>query len=188
MSNNTNSNSGNAAGVPVKGVLQKFAESADDAKANQYGICNERGELVTRQYLSRYIQCNCRQGNGFVANRKENFAYFMSDAFLSECRGMTANEVGRKAAASPRWGDGPAAAKAQAKALSAAVTHAAKPAGATVTGATDDAPEAGSQTISKVNRQRIAELTAMISALDPNDPETAPAIADAQREIEILSA
>lgn len=187
MSDNTNIDSGNAAGVPAKGVLQKFAESEQDEKANQYDIRNERGDLVTRAYLSRYIQCNCRQGNGFVANRKENFAYFMSDAFLSECRGMTANEVGRKAAADPRWGDGPATVKAQAKALSAAA-HTAKPAGATVTGATDDAPEAGSQTISKANRQRIAELTAMISALDPNDPETAPAIADAQREIEILSA
>ena len=87
----------------VRKGFQKFAEAGDDA-ANPYGVTNSRGQVVTNGYLSRYIQCWCRQGDGFTKNRKENFAYFMSDAFLSQHAGKTASQIGKAASIDARWG------------------------------------------------------------------------------------
>ena len=84
-------------------ALRKFAE-ANDPDANRYGIVNDRGQLVTNAYLSRYIQCWCRIPDGFVENRKQNFAWFMSDEFLSQHVGSTASKVGHAASQSDRWG------------------------------------------------------------------------------------
>lgn len=92
-----------AAQPVVRKGFQKFAEAGDGA-ANPYGITNSRGQIVTNGYLSRYIQCWCRQGDGFVKNRKENFAYFMSDAFLSQHVGKTASQIGKAASIDARWG------------------------------------------------------------------------------------
>lgn len=91
-----------AAPVARKG-FQKFAEAGDDA-ANPYGITNSRGQVVTNGYLSRYIQCWCRQGDGYVKDRKANFTYFMSDAFLSQHVGKTASQIGKAASTDARWG------------------------------------------------------------------------------------
>lgn len=86
----------------VKG-LQKFAASAADEKANKFGICNSRGELVTNSYLSRYVQCWCRKENGYVKDRKANFTYFASDAWLATMVGKTASQVGKAASLDARW-------------------------------------------------------------------------------------
>ena len=84
--------------------LRKFAEPVDP-DANPWGITNDRGQLVTRSYLSRYIQCWCRKPDGFVLNRKENFAFFMTDAFMNQHRGKHASEVGHEASKSTLWGN-----------------------------------------------------------------------------------
>jgi hypothetical protein len=89
--------------LKVKGLV-KFADSLADEQANAYGIQNSRGQIVTNTYLARYIQCWCRVGNGYTANRKANFAHFMSAEFLSNCTGLTASQVGRKASLDERWG------------------------------------------------------------------------------------
>jgi len=91
-----------ATDVVTKG-LQKFAASAADEKANKFGICNSRGELVTNSYLSRYVQCWCRKEHGYVKDRKANFAYFMSDQFLATMVGKTASQVGKAASLDARW-------------------------------------------------------------------------------------
>ena len=92
--------------TPERKGFQKFAEAGDDA-ANPYGITNSRGQIVTNGYLSRYIQCWCRQGDGFTKDRKANFTYFMSDEFLSQHVGKTASQIGKAASISPRWGTAP---------------------------------------------------------------------------------
>jgi hypothetical protein len=85
----------------VKG-LKKFA-GPNGEDANEYGITNDRGQVVTTQYLARYIQCWCRTGDGYIDDRKANFAYFMSHAFLSAHATLTASQVGKAAASDPRW-------------------------------------------------------------------------------------
>jgi len=84
--------------------LVKFATDAADERANKFGICNNRGELVTSAYLDRYVQCWCRKENGYTLNRKENFVYFRSEAFLSTMVGKTASQVGKVASLDSRWG------------------------------------------------------------------------------------
>jgi hypothetical protein len=83
--------------------FRKFA-SAGDKDANPYGITNSRGEIVTSAYLRRYVQCWCRQGDGFVKNRNENFAYFDSPEFLGQHVGKTASQIGKIASQDERWG------------------------------------------------------------------------------------
>ena len=100
----------------VRKAFRKFAEAGDN-DANAYGIKNNRGEVVTTAYLRRYIQCWCRTGDGFLKNRAENFAYFMTEAFLSQHVGKTASQVGKAASVDARWGlppKAPAVAKAPA--------------------------------------------------------------------------
>jgi hypothetical protein len=82
--------------------------------SNRFGITNSRGEVVSEDYLRRYIHCWCRAEHGFTHNRKENIAYFMSDEFLSQHPGKTASQIGKIASQSERW-NAPAKAKAKAK-------------------------------------------------------------------------
>ena len=82
-------------------ALVKF--ESETTVGNNYGITNSKGQVVTAEYLARYIHCWCRASNGFRHNRKENIAFFTSAEFLSTCAGLTASQVGHKAALSPRW-------------------------------------------------------------------------------------
>ena len=79
--------------------ITKFSEDG-----NRFGIKNDRGETVTNEYLRRYIQCWCRKEHGYSLNRKANFDYFMSDAWLETQRGKTASQVGKAASIHERWG------------------------------------------------------------------------------------
>jgi hypothetical protein len=97
----------NAVTTIVKG-LQKFVTDVNDPKSNAFGITNTRGQIVTREYLARYIQCWCRKENRFVLNRKANFEYFMSTAWLGQHATDTASQVGHCASLDEtRWGDAP---------------------------------------------------------------------------------
>lgn len=78
-------------------ALTKFA-------ANPYSIRNSTGDLVSMDYLRRYIHCWCRVSDGFIHNRKANIEYFMSPAFLTPLKGKTASEIGKIASLDPRWG------------------------------------------------------------------------------------
>jgi len=77
---------------------------------NRFNIVNSNGQVVSEDYLRRYIHCWCRTSNGFTYNRKANIAYFMSDAFLSQHVGKTASQIGKIASKSERW-TAPVAAK-----------------------------------------------------------------------------
>lgn len=186
--------------------LVKFAVDAADPKANKFGIVNGRGELVTTQYLARYIQCWCRQENGYVKNRKENFAYFMSNAFLSTCIGMTASQVGKKASVDARWGIAKKAQPADAPlpidpALQIEPTFETIVAGEPVEEVSAPADQlisepAYEKPLSKKEAARraraqlaIATLEAQKNALKPtaDEPATKDAIAAIDREIEIIN-
>ena len=91
------------AATPERKGFRKFAELGEN-DANPYGITNSRGQVVTKGYLSRYIQCWCRKGDGYSKNRSENFRYFMSDEFLSQHADKTASQIGKAASIDPRWG------------------------------------------------------------------------------------
>jgi hypothetical protein len=82
-------------------MLYKFA--SDKTPGNKWGIMNSTDEVVTVEYLRRYIHCWNRIQDGFVHDRKHNIAYFLSDAFLLTCGGLTASQVGQKARFSPLW-------------------------------------------------------------------------------------
>jgi hypothetical protein len=85
----------------IRVVSKKFM----DVESNDWNhvILNSRGERVTKEYMNRYIQCWCRQGDGFTHNRRDNFKYFMSDEFLSANAGKTASQIGKIASMSDRW-------------------------------------------------------------------------------------
>jgi len=90
-----------------KVTFRKFAELTDD-DVNPWGVTNDRNQLITIGYLSRYIQCWCRKADGFELNRKVNFAYFLTDEWMSQWVGkkMNASQIGQQASLSPRWGTG----------------------------------------------------------------------------------
>lgn len=71
---------------------------------NPWGIVNSKGEQVTVAYLKRYVGCWCRKEWGYTLNREANMKYFTSEEFFRTCRGLTASQVGAKAAHSPLWG------------------------------------------------------------------------------------
>lgn len=96
--------------TPERKGFRKFADLGDN-DANPYGITNSRGQVVTKGYLSRYIQCWCRKGDGYHKDRSANFAYFMSDEFLSQHADKTASQIGKAASIDPRWGLAPKPAK-----------------------------------------------------------------------------
>lgn len=83
--------------------LVKFVKSESDSKANKFDIRNSDGELVSMDYLRRYIHCWCRVSDGYTHNRKTNIEYFMSDTFLAQHRGKTASQVGKAASIDARW-------------------------------------------------------------------------------------
>jgi hypothetical protein len=86
-------------------IFEKFAATPE--KGNKWGITNDRHELVTEAYLRRYIQCWCRSEHGFTLNRKANFDFFMTDAFIKPlvAAGIkTASRIGKAASESPLWG------------------------------------------------------------------------------------
>lgn len=75
---------------------------------NKFGITNKEGAIVTPEYLSRYIQCQCRKADGYDCSPDQRtvlFRYFMSDEFLARCaaRHLTACQVGYEAAIDPKW-------------------------------------------------------------------------------------
>ena len=74
---------------------------------NRFGITNGSGQVVSEEYLRRYVHCWCRTSNGFTHNRSENIAYFMSDEFLALHPGKTASQIGKIASQSPRWNPEP---------------------------------------------------------------------------------
>lgn len=84
--------------------LIKF-ENEVGGVGNEFGIVNSAGQVVTRDYLRRYIHCWCRVSDGFVYNRKQNIEYFMSNEFLAKHRGKTASQVGKAASMSDRWNE-----------------------------------------------------------------------------------
>ena len=75
--------------------------------SNRFAISNGSGQVVSEDYLRRYIHCWCRASNGFTHNRSANIAYFMSDEFLSQHKGKTASQIGKAASLSPRWNPEP---------------------------------------------------------------------------------
>jgi hypothetical protein len=75
---------------------------------NRFGIVNSDGEVVSEDYLRRYIHCWCRVSDGFTHNRKANIEYFMSDEFLAAHPGATASQIGKFASLSDRWNAIPA--------------------------------------------------------------------------------
>jgi hypothetical protein len=82
-------------------TFNKFA--SESVTGNTYGIVNDDGQIVTLDYLRRYIHCWCRVSDGFTTNRKANIAYFMSAEFLSAHKGMTASQIGHAASLDARW-------------------------------------------------------------------------------------
>ena len=80
------------------------AKSFEKFGNNRFGICNSKGEIVSEDYLRKYIHCCCRVSAGYTLDRKSNIEYFMSDEFLSANSGKTACQIGIIASKSERWG------------------------------------------------------------------------------------
>lgn len=158
--------------VEAKPSFQKFAADADDKKANRYNIRNTRGELVTMEYLNRYVQCWCRIGDGFNNDRKANFVYFSSHEFLKQHVGETASAVGRAAAADLRWSKN---------------RKSAAPAAAPVAAETLVVPDAPATPAVMTPEEEIADLQAKAAALDPADPAAMDALLAIAERIEVLS-
>jgi hypothetical protein len=82
--------------------LNKFA--SESVAGNKFGIVNSRGEVVTMEYLRRYLHCWCRVADGFVSTKRhEIIEHYMSDAVLTRCKGMTASQIGKACSLDPRW-------------------------------------------------------------------------------------
>jgi hypothetical protein len=185
--------------------FQKFGE-------NPYGITNDKGESVTPAYISRYVQCNCRENTpnvgDYTHNRKGNFEFFRSAAFLSQCVGMHANAVGKKAATDyTRWnmvplvgGTSGKARKQQKQQPVAPATDAAVPDAAALDAVTLDvelteAPDLSGLppvVLSKKQRKALADelktVSEQVIALDINDPAAAAAIEVGARRVAELEA
>jgi hypothetical protein len=76
---------------------------------NRFGIVNSKGEVVSEDYLRRYIHCWCRKDDPMynVPNRGQIIDHFMSDEFLSKHLGKTASQIGKIASIDPIWGSKP---------------------------------------------------------------------------------
>jgi hypothetical protein len=73
---------------------------------NVAGITNSRGQELTKEYVSKYIQCWCRIPWGFAqANRKEIIASYLTPEYLIAAanRGLTGSQIGKEASLDLRW-------------------------------------------------------------------------------------
>jgi hypothetical protein len=73
---------------------------------NVAGITNSRGQELTKEYVSKYIQCWCRLPWGFAqANRKEIIASYLTPEYLIAAanRGLTGSQIGKEASLDLRW-------------------------------------------------------------------------------------
>lgn len=97
----------------TKAPVSHFID-ANDPFAKQFGITNDDGLFISRQYVNQYVQCWCRMNKGYngtaTFSRKTAFALFNSDQYLQECvdaKVTTGSAIGQRASLDAQWGDEP---------------------------------------------------------------------------------
>jgi hypothetical protein len=169
------SNTPAPAAVAAVESKERFVD-ASDPFAQKFGIMNGKGQYVSRSYLKAYVECNCREPQGYVAStnglsRTALIEYFVSDAFITECLAagyITASKIGGRAGHSLLWKNVTEKPKVEPKATKTAATPVLPPAAP----ATDD-PEAAAFAAAA------AALPIDTAAMPPSAPATgAPANID----------